>query len=96
MSILDYPQREPDSIKELHDRLVDLVNQLENSLFAVIRGVTIKATETPVAHGQSSAPKAMLAIPRTNVAVWSSHQPDAKCGYFTAASSVVCDVKIFP
>lgn len=74
---------------------MDLVQQLNSSMFVTIKEVTIETIETPVAHGQSFIPSLGVAVPQTNVAVWQSSQPDAQYCYFTAASSVVADVKVF-
>ena len=94
--ILRYPRRQPKDAEEQQAWLVDLVDQLETLLFPVIKGVTIGTSETPVAHGQRGIPKTMLLIPHANATWWETRDPDAKCGYFAASTSVVCDVKVFP
>lgn len=95
MSILNFPTSPSGNIADLWSACMDLVHQLEQSLFVTVKEVTIYTTETPVAHGQAFTPSVAVAIPQTNVAVWQSSQPDAQFCYFTAASSVVCDVKVF-
>lgn len=95
MSILNFPTQPGGSVADLWYACMDLVQQLEQSMFVTIKEVTIETTETPVAHGQKFIPSAGAPIARTNVAVWQSSQPDAQFCYFTAASSVVCDVKVF-
>ncbi len=95
MSILNVPTSPGGSLADLWATVMDLSQQLEQSLFVTIKEVTIDTTETPVAHGKAFIPSIAVAVPQTNVAVWQSSQPDAQFCYFTAASSVVCDVKVF-
>lgn len=95
MGILNVPTKPGGALDELWLWFMRLVQQLDPIIGSTINQVTIAASETPVAHGKSYIPSAGLAIPRTNVAVWQSKQPDAKCCYFTAAAPVVCDVKVF-
>lgn len=92
--ILNFPTRPSGDVAELWEATIDLVQQLEGILFTTIKGVTIGTSETAVAHGKKDAPSIGIAIPRTNVAVWQSSQPDSRCCYFTAASSVICDIKV--
>lgn len=95
MAILNFPTAPGGDVKALWNATLDLVQQLEQIMFVTIGGVTIGTSETPVAHGKGFTPSAAIAIPRTNVSVWQSSPPDAKCCYFTAASSVVADVRVF-
>lgn len=94
MAVLRWPKQQPQNLEELYGWLSEMVDQLENRL-TVVRGVTIGTSETTVAHGKPHRPTAMWAEARTNVAVWKSSQPDERAGYFTAASSVVCDVYVY-
>lgn len=95
MAILNFPTSPGGTLAELWAAFMDLAQQLESALFVTVKEVTIDTTETPVAHGQSFIPSICVPVPQTNVAVWQSSQPDAQYCYFTAASSVVVDVKVF-
>lgn len=95
MAILSFPTRPSGTLGELWNACIDLVHQLESLLFVTIKDQTITTAETAVAHGQSYTPSIGIPVPRTNVAVWQSSQPDEKYCYFTAASPVVVDVKVF-
>lgn len=95
MGVLSFPTSPNGDVKSLWEATLELVQQLEGMLFTTINGVTIGTAETAVAHGKKDIPSMGIAIPRTNVAVWQSSQPDSVCCYFTAASSVVCDIKVF-
>lgn len=94
MGILNFPTSPAGDVAKLWEATLELVQQLEGLLFTTIHNVTIVTSETAVAHGKKDTPSVGIPVPRTNVAVWQSSQPDSRCCYFTAASPVVCDIKV--
>jgi hypothetical protein len=88
--MLDFPTRPDGDLPTLWRALLRLIPQLESHFVTA----TIGTTETAVAHGLGSTPRLMVPVARGNATVWRSSDPDTKCGYFTASTSVVVDFKV--
>ena len=93
MAEFDFPRTPQGTLAELWRAVLLLLPQLQP---VVRKGVTIGTVSTPVAHGQKSAPKTAHLVPHSDVRWWQTNDPDAKCVYFAASASVVCDVEIVP
>lgn len=94
MAIFNFPIKPKGDAETLWTWILRLIPQMESFFCAYVHGVTIATSETAVAHGQKYVPNMGIPVARTNVAVWQSKQPDERFCYFTAASSVVIDVKV--
>jgi hypothetical protein len=89
----DFPITPQGTLGELWRAVLRLLPQMER---VVIRNFTVGTVETPIAHGQKSAPKTAHPLPQADARVWQTKAPDTKCVYFAASASVVCDVEIVP
>lgn len=92
------PQRTPRDIVEAWVYVLELVRQLNGRSRQGGGNPTILATigtsETTVKHGGATVPRKATARPRAAVAVGQTKQPDSTNVYFTAASSVLCDIDV--
>lgn len=95
MGIFTTPTKTDGEVSELWRWFVVLVQELNKFLTPAIKDVVIGTSETAVAHGQSWIPTVAVATPKANATVWQSKASDLKNCYFTASTSVTCDVKVF-
>lgn len=89
---LRYATSIPKSLPELHERIRELVRQLEP---LVIANVEVRTTETAIAHGQKSVPRWVRdSTPHSLSRVRQTRAPDATNVYFRASKKCVIDLLV--
>ncbi len=91
----DFPETPGGSLPELWRAVLRLLPQLGGA-GSTVRGAYISTSETPVAHGMRFAPAVGIPVATANVAIWETRAPDAKYGYFAAASATTASVRVVP
>ena len=78
----------------------DVVNALQTvtsvGQATLLIGQAIGTTSTPIRHGLSSKPRAVFAIPTTNVTVYKIAAPDATYVYLAASVAASVDIMVIP
>lgn len=93
MALFDFPQTPDGTLAELWRAMLRLLPQLTRK---VRRNVTVKAEETPIAHGLRFAPQMVQLMKGASVDIWETRDPDTKYVYLRAASVVTCSLEFVP
>jgi hypothetical protein len=87
-----YPTSIPRSLEEQHERMRELLRQLEPIVF---QNIEVGTVETPIAHGQKSVPRWVKdSTPHSLSRVRQTRPPDAKNVYFRASKACVIDLLV--
>jgi hypothetical protein len=87
-----YPTSIPRSLEEQHERMRELLRQIEP---IVLANVEVDTAETPIAHGQKSVPRWVRdSTPHSLSRVRQTRPADAKNVYFRASKKCVIDLLV--
>lgn len=95
MADLDFPTTPSGTVAELWRAILRVLPSIGRRQ-KVLRTVAIGTAETPVAHGLGYVPDSASLILYSDARWWQTKNPDAKCVYFAASSSVTADVVVSP
>ena len=90
-----FPETPVGTLAELWRALIGLLPQVEPRS-ATIKAATIKAEETPIAHGLKVAPSFCSASPYASATWYQTKNADARFVYLQASAECLADVKVWP
>lgn len=90
-----FPETPVGTLAELWRALIGLLPQVEPRS-VIIKGITIKAEETPVAHGMKVVPSFCSVATYSSASWYQTKNADARFVYLRASSGCLADVKVWP
>jgi len=92
MGMLSFPTSIPQTLRELYERVMELVPQVERN---VLVNVIVETTETAIAHGLSAVPRIILpGAPHCIAVIRQTKDADKKCIYLKATNQCVVNIEV--
>ena len=87
----DFPRRPDGTLLELWQAILRLLPQLTRK---TLRACTVYQVETPIAHGEKSAPKGCNVLPLSDARVWQTQNPDEHYFYLAASANILVNIEV--